>query len=91
MRKRTIACGVAVPRELRKTISKLIVEVGFQGACKALEMNRETVARLAAGITVNAGTMLIRLAPMFLPCLMVPGTCEQSTCVRLTPIGSCLY
>ena len=59
MRHATSSAGSDPPRNLRKRTAKLIDDLGVKGACRALGVSREALARVAAGIAVRAGTLAL--------------------------------
>ncbi|HME04477.1 MAG TPA: hypothetical protein VKG38_15765 [Solirubrobacteraceae bacterium] len=49
--------GVVAPDRVRAYVTKLAQQGGTEAASEKLEMSRETVARLMAGLPVHKGTV----------------------------------
>ena len=51
--------SVVAPKELQERVKKLIEKEGAVGASKELGVSRESIARIAGGIPVRAGTIAL--------------------------------
>lgn len=49
--------GLVAPADVRAWVSRLEKEVGTGGASAKLELSRETISRLIAGLTVHKSTI----------------------------------